>query len=63
MIDTRCIYANFFFFFLQNLVYERYFLKFFVPKNVSYFVQKNRIDMFKENTIGHFDAKVYSNIF
>ena len=32
------------------------------PKNVSYFVQRSRLDMFEENSTGHFDAKIYSNI-
>ena len=31
-------------------------------KNVSYFVQRNRIDLFEENSTGNFDAKIYSNI-
>ena len=31
------------------------------PKNV-YFVQRSRTDMFEENSTGHFDAKIYSNI-
>ena len=48
--------------FLKILKYERYFLKFFVPKNFSYFFQRSRVDMFEENSNGHFDAKIYSNI-
>ena len=31
-------------------------------KNVSYFVQRNRIDLFEENSTGNFVAKIYSNI-
>ena len=46
---------------LQILAYERYFY-FLSPKNVSYFVQRSRIDTFEENSAGHFDAKIYSNI-
>ena len=34
---------------------------FFFPKNVL-FVQRNRIDLFEENSTGNFDAKIYSNI-
>ena len=30
--------------------------------NVSCFVQRGRIDMFEENSTGHFDVKIYSNI-
>ena len=32
------------------------------PKNVSHFVQRSRIDMFEENSTGHFAAKIYPNI-
>ena len=46
---------------LQILAYERYFY-FLSPKSVSYFVQRSRIDTFEENSAGHFDAKIYSNI-
>ena len=35
---------------------------FLSPKHVSYFVQRGRIDLFEENSSGHFDAKIYSNI-
>ena len=31
-------------------------------KKFSYFVQRNRIDLFEENSTGTFDAKIYSNI-
>ena len=31
-------------------------------KNASYFVQRNRIDLFEGNITGNFDAKIYSNI-
>ena len=31
-------------------------------KNVSYFVQRSRIDMFEENSTRNFDAKIYPNI-
>ena len=30
-------------------------------KNVSYFVQRDRIDLFEENCTGNFDAKIYAN--
>ena len=46
---------------LQILAYERYFY-FLSPKNVSYFIQRSRIDTFEENSAGHFDARIYSNI-
>ena len=48
--------------FLKILKYERYLLKCFVPKNFSYFFQRSRVDIFEENSTGHFDAKIYSNI-
>ena len=48
--------------FNKFLIYERYFLKLLFPKNVSYFVQRSRIDMFEENSTGDFDAKICSNI-
>ena len=32
------------------------------PKNVSCFVQRGRIDLFEENSTGHFDAKICLNI-
>ena len=35
---------------------------FFSPKKCSHFVQRNRIDLFEENSTGNFDAKIYSNI-
>ena len=35
---------------------------FFPTKNISYFVQRNRIDLFEENSTGSFDAKIYSTI-
>ena len=31
-------------------------------KNVSYFVQRNRIDLLEKNSTGSFDAKIYSTI-
>ena len=31
-------------------------------KNISYFVQRNRIDLFEKNSAGNFDAKIFSNI-
>ena len=47
--------------FLHILAYERYFIIFLPSKDVSYFIQRSRIDMFKENSTRHFDAKIYSN--
>ena len=35
---------------------------FFFPQKCSYFVQRNRIDLFEENSTGNFDAKICSNI-
>ena len=35
---------------------------FLSAKNVSCFVQRSRINLFEENSTGHFDAKIYSNI-
>ena len=52
--DTTCIYDKIFkkiknfrnLKFLQILAYERYLLKFFILKNISYFVQSSGIDQF-----------------
>ena len=35
---------------------------FLSPKNISCFVERGRIDPFEENSTGHFDTKIYSNI-